>query len=834
MLLRPKNAETHARIVDQAGSGASANGCKAMSATTYQHVERIRGLPGYRALTNEGVAYVERALANAPARPVGETSLFSVSGAYASKRFPFLVDYESSGCEKPFVLKCIVDQETIDLLAQPPRLLVTKHDKRGRKKPSGYVADYLWLGREQFALVEAKPLAKLEGLSESHSDWVYSTSDGWRFQPGEEVAERYGMRFKVFCPEDLSPTYRANLQIIARLPSEDLLAPRSRLIGCVRNHLENRPQTVLQLCEKFDGLTAAVIYQAIAKNLLYGLIEDQHFDASFVVYRSLEEVVCQQEFLRRTAPQVEGKYGSMHARLLCASASELKLTIAAKARYEQRRKDGVGKDATDYRDEARLRAAAKEGAPTMAAFLRRVGDRGRADPIIDESVRKEVLERAKKYLSDGGVPKQSKMYGNFVAYAEENGLYIPSQEAYRRIYLEKMAPEKAAILSGGKRAFHAARPVIDGQHANPRLLIAGLRAHIDGVYGDARAKIDEDGEYPRPIFYPMLDDITGYVLGVGVKVGRPSRLAVAMAHRDCYLKHGFLPAQLVHDWGAEFINLFVPEMQARFNVGYERRPVGAPRFGGMGEMFNAQFSSFLQNISGGTYFDKCGRSADGNKKSRKTASLSTAQIVEEALNWIQKVWQTTPIGGQECSPEERWHDSLRCFPEAVVQVKDDALARYYTSLPLKNETFSYKDGFRYGGERFTSDRIPDLIRRGEYPTAPRLDCMDASTVHALTSQGPIALTSLDYARTQGVGFGRRIEEMQNLLAARSRARKNQAERNAREARQLHEMRSCCSSEANTEDVPPPVRTTARIPDFSAALKAEPRDLCLFDDQGRSS
>ena len=106
------------------------------------HLTEIRNLPSYSRLTPTGVDYVEHVLASPPSRVVGANSLMSMSGAVAA-RFPYMVDYESSSCERPFVLLSVLDEQVVDLLSQPKQLIVVKHDTRGRRSPTQYTPDYL-------------------------------------------------------------------------------------------------------------------------------------------------------------------------------------------------------------------------------------------------------------------------------------------------------------------------------------------------------------------------------------------------------------------------------------------------------------------------------------------------------------------------------------------------------------------------------------------------------------------------------------------------------------------------------------------------------------------
>lgn len=753
---------------------------------------QIRQLPAYKRLSPRGVEYVERALIADPARFVGRNSLSNVSGAYATERFPYLTEYESVSCEKVFVLEAVLDKSVLDLRAQPPPIIKVVTSTAGKRRAVEATLDYLVFGLKAFTLVECKRREQLEELVKKSPDWMQADSGEFIYEPALEAAHKLGLDFKVYCPDQLPVAYRANLQLLARLPREDLLAKYPGTLRLIRKRLELRPHTVLELSSDYEGVTGAWLYQAICQRKLFGLLEHQHFDNDFVLYSTEAEAEVRISQLDRSV--AFGELGPMYARLLRASTRELELADAAQQRYTARRAHKLPMNSTDYRDARNLRLAEAEQAPRIASFLRKVGDRGGKGNPLPHQVTQETREHAISYLSEGGHPALTRMYADFALHMAPLGLPIPSRETHRQIVNQELGKERAAFLAGGKRAMHAVRARTDGANANPSLAVCGLRVHLDGVYGDIKSKKNHDSVFERPIFYPLVDDASGFILGRGVKVGKSGSVASLMAYRDCFLRHGFLPAQVVFDWGTEFVNHAIRDACGFFGVSYEQRPPGAPRFGAMGEMFNAQISNFLQSLAGGMYFDKLGRAADARKKSIANASMSIAHIVERADQWIFDVWNKTPIGANSKTPEQIWQESLTCFPEAVVQVKDCSLSRYFTSLPVEAKRISAVRGFRYGGTSYTSEKISALLDRGEKLTKPRLDCTDASLLHVMTDHGPLSLRSLDYHRCQGLTDSQRLSTMRDLYFSRSLSSINQNARNIKEARIRREILSIPTNE----------------------------------------
>ena len=745
----------------------------------------LQHLPAYDALSDAGKSYVLRAFDSPPARAVGQTALRNVAGAYASWKFRYLTDYESAGCEKVYVLNAIVDPDVAEVLSQPPPVTILSLDKRGRRRRREYVPDYLEVREGAITLIEAKTRGDLERLAANYDDWRLDGDGSWIFLPALEECARLGLGFRIFCPDDLPQAFRTNLQILARLPREDLLADNAGSLRRMQRLLSRRPYTLAELAGTSDRITGALVYQALMRGEIWGNFRDQHFDLDFVLYRSQAEAYSART--TQTEKPLEAR-APLHRRLLTCSATELDAARTAQERYFNRRKNGLKLNSTDYRDQRRQRQAKGEGAPQLAAFVRRLADRGGRRKLLPESIHRAMREHAESYLKRGGLPCMTRMYADFVQNGGLPEAHIPSRETYRRAVHEHLGPERAAFLSGGKRAFHAAKARTDGGHVNAQLEIAGLRIHIDGVYGDVRSAKDEDQVYQRPIFYPMVDDATGYVLGRGIKLGRSSSFASLMALRDCYVRQGCLPAQVHTDRGSEFKNHAFQDACAYFGMGFELRPSGSPRSGGMSEMLNQQLSMFLHTLDGGMYFDKAGRSADGAKKSRRTASLSVEEIIATVDKWLFEVWNRTPFGGNKKSPEQAWLDSTKVFPEALISVKDTEMARHQTSYPLKSATFDPVRGYRYGGHGYSSEILALIIRRGDKPTNPRLDCTNPSIIRVLTKQGVLALRSTQYQVCQGLTEAQLLGRVSELLEARSRADTNQHRRLRKESKLVQEVK----------------------------------------------
>jgi len=752
-------------------------------------VETVRALPGWNLLSPAGRHYVEQVLCAPAHRKVGANALVSVCGGYAASKFPYLVEYESAGCEKPYVLLSVLDDQVLELRAQPTALLVTAHDKLGRRLPRHYTPDYLEVRHDRFWLVEAKTEDDLTLLAANSPDWTRG-DQGWRYLPAEAAAANLGLGFKIFCPQEHPRAFLVNAQYFASVSSDDLMAASRGLLARTRRALVKRPLPLSNLCGLLPGLTGGVVFQAIVAGALFGDLNSQHFDADFLVYGTADA------FRRagRLRPRIACRErGPLEARLLSASEKEIAAAMEKSKKYEARRQEKVEMNSTDHRFKLRIVAAEREGAPKLAAFVPNFKGRGsKARRITDVSTR-DLVRLAEKYLSEGGLPIHSRMYAHYVAELTGSGGYIVSRETHRTCLSRHLAPERAAFLAGGKRAFHASKPRTGGAEANARLQIAGIRCHLDGVLADLKSRKTDEHPSLRLIIYPMVDDVSGRVLGRGIKIGKGDRQSALMAIRDTYLRCGCLPGTVFTDRGSEFNNQAFEQALGFFGCSYEVRPSGAARMGGMGEMFNAQLSRFLQGFEGGMFFDKAGRSADGSKKSARTAALSVESIISQLDEWIFEVWNKTPIGGNELTPDEIWSSSIQIFPDAVQTVSDSPLARYFTSVPLGARIKDPVHGLRYGSRAFSAANLPLLLASGGAPDSPRIDCENPSIIHLLTNQGPLELHSLDYQRCLGLSQAQLVLEMHRFQTNRARADVNQQSRNLKEAQQRRDWKATARS-----------------------------------------
>ncbi|MGH6752750.1 MAG: hypothetical protein ACREDP_11335, partial [Bradyrhizobium sp.] len=652
------------------------------------------------------------------------------------------------------------------------------HDKRGRKSWKMITPDYLECRRDVFEFVEVKLLASLLRLAATYPhDWI-QTADQWRYLPGEEAANALGFSYRVFVADALSKAFTTNTLLRWQVSRSAPAPLTSRQLAKVRKLLVGGPRTVARLCELQGCLTGGQLLQAIERGDLFGLLDRQIFEDRFLIFGS--DIEAQQHANWLSAAQTPSEPPGFYLeRLLHASVTELSDADRQYKQYKHDRLVGTKLDATAYRQRARLAAVAQEGALPIAAFLSAFKDRGGEGRPIDNDIRLSIMKASKYYADTAqGKRKPSKAMIKWMeAYPQYKDKV--SEETFRKLYHQALAPERIALISGGARSFHKARPRTDGRKVNARADIPGVYVHLDGVHLDALA-VGAEGGFDRLVYYPMVDDKTGYVLARGVETNRSSSLGVNMAIGNCVQRHGRLPLVLLRDHGSENNNNQTPEQAEAFRSIFQFRPRSDPRSGGMGESFNAALNDFAATLLGGMYFDAAGRGADGKKKARKHAVYTLEEIIRKIDHWIFEVWNKAHPGDSQLSREQLFQSTLKRYPELLIPFTDGPLLRYNTGYRLRERVVDYQRGIRYAGKGYSSEELVSGIRLRKTFTKPRLDCLDPSVIWVCDGTHYVATYSHDHIRVQGLDFGQRImiyhqmEEYHRRCKANRRRRREDA------------------------------------------------------------
>jgi hypothetical protein len=771
----------------------------------------LEALSAFAALTQTGHSYLRSALYDGPSRPVG-SGLFSNSGELTEKG-GLRVGFDSEECEGTYAKFCYLD-DTILLLDQPPRLKVFAHDSRGRQQNRSQTPDYLRVSNDQISLVEAKKQAELEEKRKRYpNDWIRERDNLWRYLPGENAAHLMGMTYQVFCPEQYSPQYRANLGYLVELKKSSCDPLSGRVAKRIREALKRRPLSIEQILESYSAVNADQLISMILNKELYGLLEHQSIGMDFIVYGTLEQAELAKAELHayRTQNVQEGTYAH---RLLLATPKQREYAESRTQAYKERRAKNIRMNSTDFAHRKKMEAAVAEGAPAMAGLIPRFSDRGGIGTPLSQ-VEQEWLE---EFLTDymkklRRIPSPSEAHAELTVMNEGTDRRIPSEETIRKYIAKLFKPERQASLCGGPRAIQKSRAKTPGEKCIERVRVGGMWAHCDAVYADVRAK-DDDGiwKIARPIVFPLVICPSLYIASAGITFGSASSLGYFMSIRLCMLDHGWVPLVIVRDKGSEFANQVDRELSAHFDITRVCRPTAYSRGGGEVECVNGQLNAFLQTLSGGMFHDQAGRDADAIRKSRSTAIHDLQRIVIEILDWIDR-WNNTVHAGCTLTPKEQFERDMESFPCSVRKVALDDNARYVTSYPIGVEKFTYERGAVFAGKKYSGDIASQLIHHGETPQKLRLDCFDPSIIWGQSSRGLVRLTSNEHNRIAGMGRVARILTMAERMRYHIVSKANQAEYRRRNAKRRVELEEAARAKGQP--------TAEKVASSCAGEKASP-------------
>ena len=749
--------------------------------------EDIVKLDAWKQLTEEGKQYIDSAVNSAPSRLVGVGGLMNQSGSFASRASGHTLQWESRGVELVFLHKAEIDPNVICVWDQPPPFFVDKHDKNGRRSPSRWTPDYLTLTSRTFAITECKPYDWIiQSEQMGQLDWIQK--DGvWTWSPGATRCASMGIEFSVFHSGMYSQKYAGNLAALVAAPREPLSVAQRSTLRSIRKALESGPLSHAALLIRFANATGDLLLQGLIAGEVYGALSQSVLGETFLYYKSEAEAKDRERLIDEAGAVTGREIGNLAKRLMAATIKEIERAEKALEFYQKARAAGMPLSSTDYRYRAKLQQAEEEGVAALAAFVHRSGDRGRRPYLPEESV-KLMRDAAREYLQVCPKPTLLMAYGHFLNAAQLEGAYQPSLETFRKQYNSVLTPEKRALLSRGKRGFHAERPSTDPRQRTIEAPIPGLFAHIDCTPADVVATYDEEiGEWPRPIVVPLIDQESGFVLGRGYVFGSTSRLAPAIALNDTLCRNGCLPGNIYYDGGSEFNNKYLARTLGALAINAHYRPRSGAQWGARVESFFARLNAFLQQLFGGLANDKMGRASDGNKKGRRRATYEIAELIKQIDYWIFDIYNKHPAKDENVSPEYLWLEGRRLFPSCSRVLSYDRSFRVATAVTVGrtiHDTWDRKKGLRFGGTTFSSTELTAAHLQGAQLNEMRLDSCDPTIMYAMTSLGTIDAFASKFGAMKGEDPSVLLAEHVNLLNYHARARTNQLTIKCKEARQL--------------------------------------------------
>jgi putative transposase len=398
----------------------------------------------------------------------------------------------------------------------------------------------------------------------------------------------------------------------------------------------------------------------------------------------------------------------------------------------------------------------------------------------------EIVDAAiEEFYLDRQAPTKAQLGREIARRCDLAGLKPPSAAAIRR-RIERVELRVAAKRREGAKAAEreTMRP---GSLVVPRPNAVWQIDHspADVILVDATTR----APIGRPWVTLVMDVASRVVTGLHVSLDAPSVISVGMAMRHAILPKvealaergvaadwpGFGLPELIHsDNGADFRSRAFTRACANLGIETDRRPVGAPRYGGHIERLIGSVMKEMHLLPGTTFSNVAERGA-------YDSDAAAVMTLEEFETWL---WRFVA-----CDYNRRIHSSLAappletwrslCGQQGVTpRLPADPDGVAFAFLPRVPRTIT-RQGIVFNRVRYYEPFLEPLFDAGDRRVEVAYDPRDLSQLYLETPQGPRALRyrnlahppmslwELRAARRQLAAEGRQLVDERALFAARA-------------------------------------------------------------------
>jgi putative transposase len=217
--------------------------------------------------TRELLATIRRAPPNrTPCTRHGNVAVW-----YPSKKMGRIIKAESAKVEFAFLLEAEHDDAVLEFYDQPPAIPLEYRDRRGRLHRPLHTADYFLFRYDVAGWEECKPTEELRAQAQARPYRYQMEADGtWRCPPGEAFAARFGLTYRVRASAEINWAAQSNWQFLDDYYQDlDHLAVPDEDLATVLRLLDAHPGLTLAALHQAAGVSADLLFTAIAHNLLY-------------------------------------------------------------------------------------------------------------------------------------------------------------------------------------------------------------------------------------------------------------------------------------------------------------------------------------------------------------------------------------------------------------------------------------------------------------------------------------------------------------------------------------------------------------------------------------
>jgi len=165
---------------------------------------------------------------------------------YPSKKMQCIMKAESAKVEFAFLLEAEHDDSVLEFWDQPPPIPLEYRDRHGRLQRPLHTADYFVFRYHEAGWEECKPVEKLIQFAQQGSTrYVLDEKGKWRCPPGEALAAKYGLTYRVRASDQINWAAQDNWLYL-----EDYYQDLERLIISDRDL-----STLHQIVDEHPGIT---------------------------------------------------------------------------------------------------------------------------------------------------------------------------------------------------------------------------------------------------------------------------------------------------------------------------------------------------------------------------------------------------------------------------------------------------------------------------------------------------------------------------------------------------------------------------------------------------
>lgn len=710
--------------------------------------------------TAAGVDYVERADA-APARLVGKTRHLSVSTRFASPKMGVVLQAESHTCELPFLHACELRDDVLAVYDQPPQLSIEQIDRRGRLRRDAITPDFLVITAEGVVIYECKTGSKLQELvNERPQSWTLDAA-GYRFLPGEQAVRALGFRFSVHNADSISAVHAANLRLLVNLKRSKVPSLDDRQLAKAALWLQRRhAMTIDDLADRLKLQDVSPLLATVQAGQLHALLRWQLLSDSLhtLVCATSEHAMLAERTVIATA-ELDALRAQNFQAPIAFSPKALEKACIAIERIRLIRAGELVPNRTDYRHLAKLNkgiASGKSIVESVAPAYHLRGTHSRLSPEAKALIT-ECIDVYWTSLHLKGTEIHRLTGAKFVAL----GQTAPCRETIRLAVLEAKTHKRMQRREGHRAANAGMAPIAATQMAIPASY-AWERAHIDSTIIDEKVWLGSrlSRILVRPTMYLLIDEATSFILAYWISFSHAGKQAIACLLRDCIRRHQKLPCCVMHDLGSEYLSVFHETFYATLGIDLQRRPSGAPRWGGHVESgFNRINSLIIHRLPGNTQNDRLGRGSTRDVRSDAHARHDVKELLiileRDFRGWLNK----RPVEGGTGAPQANFKTSSAKFDCIArgVPLTSQTLALSAIPVPVQH-CIDQAHGIRYMHRRYIGDAIRDPRLDG-HKVNIRWEPYNSSVIYAEINRRWERLVSRDYVRRENAGHIAQMTEL---------------------------------------------------------------------------